>query len=186
MTDTEYDLIVLGAGPVGENVADYAVKAGLSCVIVESELVGGDCSFWACVPSKALLRPPAAVDAARRVNGAKQAVTGTVDADAVLSRRDYWVSDWDDSGSLPWLEETGIALVRGHGRLAGVRRVEVTRPDGDVITLRARHAVAVSTGSAALIPNIPGLKDASPWTSRNATGAKTVRSEEHTSELQSR
>lgn len=174
MTDTEYDLIVLGAGPVGENVADYARKAGLSCVIVESELVGGDCSFWACVPSKALLRPPAAIDAARRVNGAKQAVTGGVDVDAVLKRRDYWVSDWDDSGALTWLDEVGIALVRGHGRLAGVRRVEVTGPDGEITTLTAKHAVAVATGSAALIPNIPGLRDASPWTSRNATGVKDV------------
>ena len=174
MTDTEYDLIVLGAGPVGENVADYARKAGLSCVIVESELVGGDCSFWACVPSKALLRPPAAVDAARRVNGAKQAVTGTVDVAATLERRNYWVSDWDDSGAATWLDDVGIDLVRGHGRLAGVRRVDVTRPDGTVVALTARHAVAVVTGSVALIPDIPGLRDSSPWTSRNATGVKDV------------
>ncbi|MBG6239644.1 dihydrolipoamide dehydrogenase [Mycetocola sp. CAN_C7] len=174
MTDTEYDLIVLGAGPVGENVADYATKAGLSCVIVESELVGGDCSFWACVPSKALLRPPAAVDAARRVRGAKEAVTGPVDVGAVLGRRDYWVNDWDDSGSLPWLEESGIALVRGHGRLTGIRTVDVTTPNDGIVTLTARHAVAIATGSAALIPDIPGLRDAVPWTSREATAVKTV------------
>ncbi len=174
MTDTEYDLIVLGAGPVGENVADYARKAGLSCVIVESELVGGDCSFWACIPSKALLRPPSTLDAARRVSGAAPSVSDGIDVDAVLKRRDYWVNDWDDSGSLPWLEEAGIALVRGHGRLAGARRVEVTGPDGDVTVLTASHAVAVATGSAALIPDIPGLRDASPWTSREATSATTV------------
>ncbi|MCP2031776.1 dihydrolipoamide dehydrogenase [Okibacterium sp. HSC-33S16] len=174
MTDVQYDLIVLGAGPVGENVADYATQASLKCVIVESELVGGDCSFWACIPSKALLRPPSARDAARRVAGAREAVTGPLDVAAVLARRDEFVSNWDDAGSLPWLEGAGIDLVRGHGRLAGERRVEVTTADGDTVVLTARHAVAVCTGSAALIPNIPGLADANPWTSRDATSVKDV------------
>jgi pyruvate/2-oxoglutarate dehydrogenase complex dihydrolipoamide dehydrogenase (E3) component len=174
MTALQYDLIVLGAGPVGENVADYATKAGLKCVIVESELVGGDCSFWACIPSKALLRPPSARDAARRVGGAREAVTGPLDVAAVLARRDYFVSDWDDASSLPWLESAGIDLVRGHGRLAGERRVEVTTHDGDTVVLEATHAVAVCTGSDALIPNIPGLADVQPWTSRDATSVKDV------------
>ncbi|MFU8945716.1 dihydrolipoyl dehydrogenase family protein [Mycetocola zhadangensis] len=174
MTELQYDLIVLGAGPVGENVADYATKAGLKCVIVENELVGGDCSFWACIPSKALLRPPSARDAAQRVGGAREAVTGPLDVSAVLARRDYFVSDWDDSSSLPWLEGAGIDLVRGRGRLAGVRRVEVTTGNGEVVVLEARHAVAVCTGSDALIPNIPGLADVDPWTSRDATSVKDV------------
>ncbi len=174
MTELQYDLIVLGAGPVGENVADYATKAGLRCVIVESELVGGDCSFWACIPSKALLRPPSARDAALRVAGSKESVTGPLDVAAVLARRDAFVSDWDDAGSLPWLEGAGIDLVRGHGRLAGVRRVEVTTDAGDVVVLEAKYAVAVCTGSNALIPPIPGLADAKPWTSRNATSVKNV------------
>lgn len=174
MTELQYDLIVLGAGPVGENVADYATKGGLKCVIVESELVGGDCSFWACIPSKALLRPPSAREAALNVAGSKQAVTGPLDVAAVLARRDYFVSDWDDTSSLPWLEGAGIDLVRGHGRLAGERRVEVTGADGEVVVLTAKHAVAVCTGSDALIPNIPGLADVQPWTSRNATSVKDV------------
>ncbi|GGF01562.1 dihydrolipoyl dehydrogenase family protein [Mycetocola zhadangensis] len=170
----QYDLIVLGAGPVGENVADAATAAGLTCVVVESELVGGDCSFWACVPSKALLRPPSARDAARRVDGAKQAVSGPLDVAAVLARRDSFVSDWDDSGSLPWLESVGIDLVRGHGRITGERRVEVTTADGETVVLEANHAVAVCTGSAARVPNIPGLADAQAWTSRDATSVQNV------------
>lgn len=174
MTELQYDLIVLGAGPVGENVADYATKAGLTCVIVESELVGGDCSFWACIPSKALLRPPSARDAALRVGGSKESVTGPLDVAAVLARRDSFVSDWDDSGSLPWLESAGIDLVRGHGRLAGVRTVTVTTDAGEVVILEAKHAVAVCTGSDALIPHVPGLAAANPWTSRNATSVKDV------------
>ncbi|AWB85870.1 dihydrolipoyl dehydrogenase family protein [Mycetocola zhujimingii] len=174
MTEKQYDLIVLGAGPVGENVADYATKAGLTCVIVERELVGGDCSFWACIPSKALLRPPSARDSALRVAGSKQSVTGPLDVAAVLARRDSFVSDWDDTGSLPWLESAGIDLVRGHGRLTGVRTVEVTTDAGETVLLEARQAVAVCTGSEALIPHIPGLAEAKPWTSRNATGVKEV------------
>jgi pyruvate/2-oxoglutarate dehydrogenase complex dihydrolipoamide dehydrogenase (E3) component len=166
-----YDLIVIGAGPVGENVADYAHKEGLSTVVVEAELVGGECSYWACMPSKALLRPAAALRAARHVAGAKQAVSGKLDAAAVFARRDSTVSEYDDTGQVSWLDSTGIDLVRGAARLDGPRRVVVTAADGTEVHLEAKAAVAVSTGSAALIPPIEGLADAKPWTSREATSA---------------
>jgi dihydrolipoamide dehydrogenase len=171
---TEYDVIVIGAGPVGENVADRTAQGGLSTVIVESELVGGECSYWACIPSKALLRPGAVLRAAADVDGAKQAVTGGVDAAGALRRRDYMVSDWNDEGQVKWLKETHIDLVRGHGRLTGPKRVSVTGPDGEVTELSARHAVVVSTGSTGMVPNTPGLADIRPWTSRDATGVRDI------------
>ncbi|MEU9113482.1 NAD(P)/FAD-dependent oxidoreductase [Streptomyces sp. NPDC048483] len=167
--DATYDVLVLGAGPTGENVADRAHAAGLSVAIVESELVGGECSYWACMPSKALLRPVTARSEARRVPGLADAAAGPLDAPAVLAHRDAFASYWKDDGQVRWLESAGIDLVRGHGRLAGPRRVSV---DGRI--LGARHAVAVCTGSRPVLPAIPGLADAKPWTSRNATSAKTV------------
>jgi pyruvate/2-oxoglutarate dehydrogenase complex dihydrolipoamide dehydrogenase (E3) component len=173
MTD-EYDLIVLGAGPVGENVADRAVQGGLTAVIVESELVGGECSYWACMPSKALLRSPQVLRAAQHVGGSAEAVTGSLDVRAVLDRRDGFTSHWSDDGQVSWLDSAGIDLVRGHGRLSGERQVTVTTPDGTERTLTARHAVAISTGSDAAIPPIPGLGDAKPWTSREATSAEQI------------
>ncbi len=169
-----YDLIVIGAGPVGENVADYARKQGVSCVIVESELVGGECSYWACMPSKALLRPGAALRAAQHVGGAREAATGRLDAAAVLARRDAQVSDYDDGGQVAWLQSAGIDLVRGFGRIDGPKRVVVTAVDGGETVLEARHAVAVCTGSAAAVPPIDGLAEAEPWTSREATAATAV------------
>ena len=174
MTAREYDLIVIGAGPVGENVADRAAQGGLSTVVVESELVGGECSYWACIPSKAMLRPGAALRAVRDVQGASAAVTGDLDVDAVLARRDTFVHAWDDTSQVEWLQGAGIDLVRGHGRLTGEREVTVTGADGADTVLVARHAVVVSTGSAALLPDIPGLRDVQPWTSREATGVREV------------
>lgn len=174
MTTTEYDLIVIGAGPVGENVADRAHQGGLSVAIVEAELVGGECSYWACMPSKTLLRAPAARRAARAVAGAAQAVTGDIDVDALLARRDGMVHDWDDSSQVEWLRGAGIDLIRGHGRISGEREVTVTAADGAVTVLRAHHAVALCTGSAALLPEIPGLADAAAWTSREATAVQRV------------
>ena len=173
-TEDVFDVIVIGAGPVGENVADRTRAAGLTTALIESELVGGECSYWACMPSKALLRPVAALAEARAVAGAREAVTGKLDAAAVLARRDEFTSHWKDDGQAGWVDSIGAVLIRGHGRLSGPRRVEVDTPDGGVRRLAARHAVAVCTGSAALIPDLPGVARAKPWTSRDATSAKEV------------
>lgn len=170
----EYDLIVIGGGAVGENVADRAVQDGLSAAIVESELVGGACSYWACMPSKALLRSPQVLRAARHVGGAAEAVSGDLDVRAVLDRRDAFASNWHDDGQVAWLGSAGIDLVRGHGRLSAERQVTVTVPDGTIRTLTARHAVAISTGSDAAIPPIPGLDEVKPWTSQEATSAEEI------------
>ncbi|MGB3524070.1 MAG: NAD(P)/FAD-dependent oxidoreductase [Mycobacterium sp.] len=168
-----YDVVVLGAGPVGENVADRVRAAGLSVAIVERELAGGECSYWACVPSKALLRPVLALDDARRVDGAREAVSSPIDAGAVFKRRNYYVGDWDDSGQADWIEGIGATLVRGHGRLDGPRRVVVATDGGDVM-LTARHAVVVCTGTRAALPDLPGMAEARPWTNREATEAASV------------
>jgi pyruvate/2-oxoglutarate dehydrogenase complex dihydrolipoamide dehydrogenase (E3) component len=175
MSDQEYDVVVIGAGPPGENVAGRARRGGLSVAVVESELVGGECSYWACVPSKALLRPSAALAAARAVDGARQAVTGELDAAAVLARRTRFTGGWtDESGQVAWVEGTGSTLIRGRARLAGERRVEVTAPDGGIVTLTARQAVVLAVGSTASIPPIPGLAEPLVWTRREATSAETV------------
>ena len=170
--EREVDVVVVGAGPVGENVADRVRAGGLDVVLVEHELVGGECSYWACVPSKTLLRSAAALRAARRVAGAAEAITGELDVPAVLRRRDHWVSDWSDHGAAEWVASVGIELERGHGRLAGPRRVVVEHADGSEVTLVARHAVVVCTGSDPVIPPIVGLAEAKPWTSRDATSVK--------------
>ena len=174
MTETEYDLIVIGGGAVAENVADRAVQGGLTAVLVESELVGGECSYWACMPSKALLRSGIALRAAQNVEGTKQAVTGALDVAATLRRRDSFTSNWDDQGQVDWVEGAGIGLVRGHGRITGVKTVSVTGADGAVTHLTARHAVVVSTGSDPLLPDVEGLAGVNPWTPREATSAKVI------------
>lgn len=169
-----YDVVVLGAGPVGENVADRVRAAGLTVAIVERELIGGECSYWACVPSKALLRPVLAVDDARRVAGARQAVSSAIDTVEVLARRNHYVGDWDDTGQADWLNGIGATLTRGHGRLDGPRRVVVTTPGGDAVALTARQAVVVCTGTRAVMPDLPGIAEARPWTNREATEATSV------------
>jgi dihydrolipoamide dehydrogenase len=172
-TDT-YDVIVIGAGPVGQTVADRCRAADLSVAVVERELVGGECSYWGCVPSKALLRPVLALADVRRVDGAREAVTGALDSAGVFTRRDRYVSNWDDSGQAAGVMASGTELIRGHGRLDGPRRVSVTAPEGHVISLIARHAVVVSSGSGAVIPDIPGLDEVRPWTNREATDSSEV------------
>jgi len=169
-----YDVVVLGGGSTGENVADVVVRGGLSAVLVEPELVGGECSYWACMPSKTLLRGSEVLAEARAVDGAAQAVTGEQDVDRTLARRDSFTSHWDDSGQVTWLDGAGIDLLRGTGRLAGERAVVITGPDGAETRLTARHAVAVCTGSAAAVPPVDGLADVRPWTSREATSASDV------------
>jgi pyruvate/2-oxoglutarate dehydrogenase complex dihydrolipoamide dehydrogenase (E3) component len=164
MASDTYDVIVIGAGPTGENVADRAVRGGLTAVIVESELVGGECSYWACMPSKALLRPVGVVAEAAAVRGVAGA---RLEPAEVLARRDSFAHDWTDDGQVAWLDSAKVALVRGHARLAGERLVTV----GDV-TLAARHAVCVATGTGALVPS--ALADVRPWTSREATSAKAA------------
>jgi pyruvate/2-oxoglutarate dehydrogenase complex dihydrolipoamide dehydrogenase (E3) component len=174
MPEISFDVIVIGAGPIGENVAQRAVKAGLSVAIVESNLVGGECSYYACIPSKVLLRSSSALEAARRVEGAKEAVTGPLDAAAVLARRTRMVKNWRDDDQAKWLKEKGITLLRGHGRIAGERVVEVTGKDGAVARFTAHYAVAICTGTDPALPPIPGLAEASPWTNREATRADRV------------
>jgi pyruvate/2-oxoglutarate dehydrogenase complex dihydrolipoamide dehydrogenase (E3) component len=169
-----FDVVVLGAGSTGENVADIVVRGGLTAVLVESELVGGECSYWACMPSKALLRSTEVLEEARAVAGAAQAVTGEQDVAATLERRNRMTSHWDDSGQVRWVEGAGIALVRGAARLDGEKTVVVAGDDGTEARLTARHAVAVCTGSDAAIPPIDGLREIEPWTPRQATSAKEV------------
>lgn len=174
MNRKDVDVVVIGAGPVGENVADRTVQGGLTTVIVEAELVGGECSYWACMPSKALLRPGQVLDAARAIPGAAEAVTAGLDVAEVLSRRDRFTSGWSDAGQVSWLEGAGIELVRGHGRISGEREVTVVGGDGTRTVITARHAVVVATGSVASAPPIPGLAEAGAWTSREATSVRTV------------
>src|SRR5919197_2715522 len=126
MTSDTFDVIVVGGGPAGENAVGRCAEAGLSVALVEKELVGGECSYWGCIPSKTLIRPGDVIAAARRAPGAAEAVTGKLDLAAALGQRDYMTGGWSDSGQLGWLADHGIELLRGHGRLAGERRVEVT------------------------------------------------------------
>ena len=159
----EVDVVVIGGGAVGENAADYAARGGLSALIVESELLGGECSYWACMPSKALLRTGHAVAALRRLPGTR----AEFDPAAVFARRDSITHNWDDSSQVRWAEKAGLTLVRGRARLTGERTVAV----GDE-TYTARHAVVICTGSTPIVPPVEGLDTVRTWGSREATSAK--------------
>ena len=166
---TEFDVIVIGAGPAGEVCAGRLGENGVSVALVEERLVGGECSFFACMPSKALLRPEQALDEARRIPGAAEAATGVLDVRAVLDRRNEIVHNLDDSAQLPWLEQRSVALLRGHARLAGERTIEL-----DGTTYTARTAIVIASGSEPAVPPIPGLAEAHAWTNREGTTSNEV------------
>jgi pyruvate/2-oxoglutarate dehydrogenase complex dihydrolipoamide dehydrogenase (E3) component len=175
-TDSTFDVIVLGAGPAGEVAAGRLADGGLRVALVERDLIGGECSYWGCIPSKTLIRPGDVLAAARRVPGAASAVTGAVNAAAVLAWRDEQTGGWDDAGALPWLDERGITVVRGQGRLDGVRTVvvEAQGESGETYRLAARRAVVLATGTSAALPPVPGLAQAAPWDNRDVTAMKAV------------
>ena len=170
----EYDVVVIGGGPAGENAAQYAVEGAsvngtaLTSAIVERELLGGECSYYACMPSKALLRPVAVADVTADLGGVSTAHAAPKE---LLERRDYWVSHYDDSGQESWADGADIAVLRGDGRLTGERTIRVTSAEGER-TVRARHAVVLATGSGATVPDL--FADALPWDSRDATGVVEV------------
>ena len=171
-----WDVVVIGGGAAGENVAQYAIQGSdRTAVIVEAELLGGECSYWACMPSKALLRPVEVLAGARAMPGAAARLSeGLADVPAVLARRDSFTHDHDDSRQLEWAANNRIDVIRGWARLTGERTVEVAGSDGSSRIVSARHAVVIATGTTASIPPVAGLREANPWTSRDVTNLHEV------------
>jgi pyruvate/2-oxoglutarate dehydrogenase complex dihydrolipoamide dehydrogenase (E3) component len=170
--DAVFDVIVIGAGPVGYAAAERTVRGGLTTAVVERRLVGGECGYYGCVPSKALLWPMELAAAVSRMPGVES--RGPIDTAAVTARRDEFVFHYDDSVLVRGITHIPATFVRGQGRLAGPLRAEVTGDDGSVRALQARRAVILATGSDPLIPDVPGLREARPWTNREATSVTRV------------
>jgi pyruvate/2-oxoglutarate dehydrogenase complex dihydrolipoamide dehydrogenase (E3) component len=164
-----YDALVIGAGPVGQVCAGELADGGMSVAIAERELVGGECSYWACIPSKTLLRPGEALEAAREAPGAREAVTGSLELGPALEWRDFMTSSWDDTGAVGWLDDKGIDLLRGEAKVAGTGQVTVGSETYET------ERIVIATGSSPVIPPIDGLRELEGlWTNREATEFKEL------------
>lgn len=181
-----YDVVIIGGGPAGATTAARTAKSGLTVLLVESELVGGECPYWACVPSKALLRASEAIQSAKSVGGARQrlelltqkygaTMKPEVDLEGMWMRRDMFAHKWDDDFQVQNMLGAGVDVAHGFGRLTGVKRVQIKSWHSDqAVEVEAKHAVVVATGSAPIIPNIDGLEGSKYWTPREAVSARTV------------
>jgi pyruvate/2-oxoglutarate dehydrogenase complex dihydrolipoamide dehydrogenase (E3) component len=170
-----WDVIVVGGGPPGITAAQHATQAGLSAVIVESERIGGECHYWACVPSKALLHIVGTRNLAADMPGLRELVAGRPpEITSTLARRDAVIDHLDDGPLTTAVNSLGIDVVRGRGCLSGPKTIEVERAHEQPLVLHAREAIVLSTGSSAYVPPIPGLAEARPWTSRDVTNLHVV------------